>query len=88
MVDYAPTAGELVPEMAMNLWNGLFVHADTPADVRAKIVVVAEKTMASDRAQELAAHTGGFVYWKGAEEAVAQMEADIAVFGLMAETLK
>ena len=88
LVDYAPSVGELVPELEMGLWNGLFVHADTPADVRAKIVAVAEKTMASERAQELAAQTGGFVYWKGADEAVAQMEADQVVMGLMAETLQ
>lgn len=88
LADYAQTIGEIVPELEMGLWNGLFVHEDTPADVREKIIAVAEATMASDRAQELAAQTGAFVYWKGAEEAAAQMEADMTVMGLMAETLQ
>tara|TARA_B110000008_G_scaffold271584_1_gene303232 strand:+ start:2112 stop:3044 length:933 start_codon:yes stop_codon:yes gene_type:complete len=88
LADYAQTAGEIVPELQMGLWNGLFVHQDTPADVREKIIAVAEKTMASDRAQGLAADTGAFVYWKDADEAAAQMEADMAVMGMMAEILQ
>jgi|GEM_PF-4881233 len=44
--------------------------------------------MASERAQELAAQTGAFVYWQDAEEAAAQMEADMAVMGAMAEILQ
>ena len=88
LADQAPTIGELVPELEMGLWNGLFVHADTPDDVREKIIAVAEQTMASERAQELAAQTGAFVYWQDAEEAAAQMEADMAVMGAMAEILQ
>lgn len=41
LADYAPTAGEIAPELTMGLWNGLFVHEDTPADVREKIIAVA-----------------------------------------------
>ena len=88
LADHAPTIGELVPELEMGLWNGLFVHQDTPDDVREKIIAVAEQTMASERAQELAAQTGAFVYWQDAEEAAAQMEADMAVMGAMAEILQ
>lgn len=88
LADYAPTIGEIIPELKMGLWNGLFVHKDTPADVREKIVAVAEKTMASERAQELAAQTGAFVYWQDADEAAARMEADTAVMGAMAEILQ
>ena len=45
-----PTVGELDPELTLALWNGLFVHKDTPADVREKIIAVAKKTVMSDRA--------------------------------------
>jgi len=76
-----PTVGELVPELDLALWNGLFVHKDTPDDVRAKIVAIAEKTIASDRVQDLAKETGALVYWQNAEEAAAQIEKDIETFG-------
>jgi tripartite-type tricarboxylate transporter receptor subunit TctC len=85
---YAQAIGEIAPELEMGLWNGLFVHKDTPADVRAKIVAVAEKTIASERAQTIAKQTGAFVYWKDADASVAQMEADMAVMGKMAEILR
>ena len=83
-----PTVGELVPELNISLWNGLFVHKDTPADVRAKIIAVAEKTMASDRAQQLAADTGALVYWQSAEDANAMIEADIETLGKINATLE
>jgi tripartite-type tricarboxylate transporter receptor subunit TctC len=73
----APTVGEIVPSLAISLWNGLFVHKDTPQDVRDKIIAVASKTVMSDRAQEVAKNTGGGIYWLGAEEATAQIARDI-----------
>ena len=79
----APTVAEIVPELGLALWNGLFVHADVPADVRERIVAVAEATVTSERAQKLAADTGALVYWKGAEEAAAQIETDLETMGAM-----
>ena len=38
-----PTVAELEPSLSLFLWNGLFVHKDTPADVREKIAAVAKK---------------------------------------------
>jgi tripartite-type tricarboxylate transporter receptor subunit TctC len=73
-----PTVGELAPELNATLWNGLFVHKDTPADVREKIAVVAEKVMSSDRVKEIAAETGALVYWEGAEAATKRITADSA----------
>lgn len=73
-----PTVGELVPSLSLALWNGLFVHKDTPADVREKIIAVAEETMASERAQDFMASTGALVYWQNAEDTAAQIEADAA----------
>ncbi|WP_136442153.1 tripartite tricarboxylate transporter substrate binding protein [Pacificoceanicola onchidii] len=77
----APTLASIVPDLNISLWNGLFVHKDTPQDVRDKIVAVAEKTMASERAQTLAAQTGALVYWQNAEDAAARIASDIAVSG-------
>ncbi|MEO1679747.1 MAG: tripartite tricarboxylate transporter substrate-binding protein [Pseudomonadota bacterium] len=73
----APTVAELAPDLAVALWNGLFVHKDTPQDVRDKIIAVAQETVMSDRAQQLAAETGAAVYWQPADEVVAQIQSDI-----------
>jgi len=77
LVPDAPTAGEVDPEMNIALWNGLFVHKDTPADVRAKIIAVAEKTVLSERAQNVAKETGALVYWQGADDAAARVARNI-----------
>ncbi len=83
-----PTVAELEPSLDIALWNGLFVHKDTPADVREKIIAVAKETMASDRAKKLAAETGAQVYWQDAAAATAQIEKDIATQGAIADLLK
>jgi len=72
-----PTVAELAPDLDVALWNGLFVHADTPQDVQEKIIAVAQKTVMSERAQALAAETGALVYWQPAAEVVTQIEKDI-----------
>ena len=73
----APTVAELAPSLDVALWNGLFVHKDTPADVREKIIAVASKTMMSERAQKLAKETGASVYWQPADAVAAQIAQDI-----------
>ncbi|WP_323780884.1 tripartite tricarboxylate transporter substrate-binding protein [Thalassovita sp.] len=83
-----PTIGEVDPTLNIALWNGLFVTKDTPADVRAKIAAVAEKTMKSDRAQKVAAETGALVYWKNAEESTAVIEADKATLATVGAALE
>jgi tripartite-type tricarboxylate transporter receptor subunit TctC len=83
-----PTVAEIEPSLNISLWNGLFVHKDTPADVREKIVGVAKETMMSERAQKLATETGAGVYWKDAAESTAQIEADIATNTAIGELLK
>lgn len=82
-----PTVAELAPSLDVALWNGLFVHKDTPEDVRAKIIAVAEKTMMSERAQKLAAETGALVYWQSADEVKAQIATDIATLDGIAKLL-
>ncbi|GHA61925.1 exported protein [Amylibacter ulvae] len=76
-----PTVAELAPDLNVALWNGLFVHKDTPADAREKIIAVAQKTMMSERAQKLAAETGATVYWQSADEVTAQIDTDIKTLG-------
>lgn len=74
----APTVMEIAPELDLTLWNGLFVHKDTPEDVREKIIASAQKTIASDRAQKFAAETGAQVYWMNAEDASELIEENIS----------
>ena len=72
-----PTVAELAPSLNVALWNGLFVHKDTPKDVQEKIASVAKKTVMSERAQTLASETGALVYWQPAAEVVDQIAQDI-----------
>ncbi|WP_162652877.1 tripartite tricarboxylate transporter substrate-binding protein [Lentilitoribacter sp. Alg239-R112] len=83
-----PTVAELVPEIPLALWNGLFVHKDTPQDVREKIIAVAKQTVLSERAQKLATETGAQVYWQDADASTVQIEADIKAQGAVADLLK
>ena len=78
LVPDAPTIGELDESLDIALWNGLFVHKDTPQDVRDKIAAVAEKTVMSERAQAVASETGALVYWMNAEDSAARIEGDKA----------
>lgn len=82
-----PTLGEAVPGIDATLWNGLFVPAGTPDDVKAKIAAVAEKVVASPAAQEIATTTGALVYWKDAAASAAIIEADFAQLKAVREKL-
>ena len=75
-VPNTPAIGELIPELDIFLWNGLFVGAGTPQDVKDKIIAVAKKSMLSDRAQEVAANSGALVYWMDADASTAQINKD------------
>lgn len=76
-----PTVGELNSNLTLSLWNGLFVHRDTPADVREKIISVAQETMASDRAKDFMVKTGALVYWQNAEDTNARIARDTETLG-------
>ncbi len=88
LVPDAPTIVELDPTLKLALWNGLFVTADTPQDVREKIIAVAAKTMESERAQNVAKQTGALIYWKGPVDSAMQIEADIEAMGRIGELLQ
>ena len=83
-----PTVAELAPELNVSLWNGLFVHKDTPADVREKIIAVASETVMSERAQALAAETGALVYWSDADASKALIAKDIETMGAIGTMLE
>ena len=74
-----PTVAEIAPNLNIALWNGLFVHKDTPQDAREKIIAVAEKVALSDAAKKLASETGALIYWQNFEEANAQIASDIEI---------
>ena len=88
LVPDAPAIGELDPTLNIALWNGLFVTKDTPQDVRDKIIAVASKSMASDRAQAVAKETGALVYWQGADDSAARIATDIETVSRIGELLK
>lgn len=76
-----PTLAELAPDLGLSSWNGLFVHRDTPADVRARIAAVAERVVLGDEAQRIAAETGAEVFWLNAEESTARIARDMVTLG-------
>ena len=88
LVPDAPTIGELDESLNIALWNGLFVTKDTPQDVRDKIIAVAEKTVKSERAQNVAKETGALVYWQGADESTQRIETDIETVARIGELLQ
>lgn len=78
---------EQVPGLGITLWNGLFVPKGTPQEVKDKLAAVAEKAMASEKAQDVAKNTGAGVYWMGPADAKARIDADYtAVEELVKET--
>ena len=83
-----PTVAELVPELGISLWNGLFVRKEVPAEAREKIIAVARKTMRSDRARKLAEDTGALVYWQSAEETRARIAQDIETLNAINAALR
>lgn len=84
----ARTVGEIVPELPLSLWNGLFVPKGTPDDVKAKIEAAATAALDSDAAKTLAQETGVLIYWKDAAESNSQIESDIEVNGVITELLE
>ncbi len=76
-----PTVGEIAPNLNIALWNGLFVHKDTPQDAREKIIAVAKKVVMSNAAQKIADETGALIYWQDVAASNAQIASDIETLG-------
>ena len=80
---------EQVPGLDITLWNGLFVPKGTPQEIVDKLAGIAEKAMASEKAQEVSKNTGAGVYWVGPTDAKARIDADYpAAEALVADTQK
>lgn len=86
-ISETPTLKEVDPMLDISLWNGLFVHKDTPVDVREKIIAVAKETVMSERAQQVAKDTGAEIYWQDAEESAARIVADSERLGTIGALL-
>ena len=84
----SPTVAEIAPSLDISLWNGLFVHKDTPADVRKKIIAVAKTSMMSARAQKVAADTGAQVYWQDVAASNARIKKDEGTIGAIGKLLE
>ncbi len=82
-----PTVAELAPDLNVSLWNGLFVHKDTPQEARDKIIEVAKETIMSERAQQIGAETGALIYWQDADAVKSQIAADIETLGRIDQLL-
>ena len=74
-----PTVSEIAPDLTLALWNGLFVPKGTPQEARDKIEAAAKAALETEAARTLSEETGVQLYWKAADEAAAQIEADTAV---------
>ncbi|MFT5111763.1 MAG: tripartite-type tricarboxylate transporter receptor subunit TctC [Parasphingorhabdus sp.] len=83
----APTTASLAPELAITLWNGLFVRSGTADDVKEKIIAAAKKAVLGDKAQKLAKDTGAQVYWMDAEASKAQIMKDTETFKRIGQML-
>ncbi len=83
-----PTVAELVPELNIALWNGLFVRKEVPAEAREKIIAVAKKVMESDAAKKLAKDTGALIYWQDVAAANDQIEKDKKTLATIGELIK
>lgn len=82
-----PTLAEIDPTLNVSLWNGLFVHKDTPVDAREKIIAVAKETVMSERAQKVADDTGADVYWQDADVSADRIAQDRERLGQINDVL-
>lgn len=76
-----PTVSELHSDLNVALWNGLFVHKDTPAEARDKIAAAAQQALQTEKAQNLIGETGVLIYWQDADASNAQIERDSETIG-------
>lgn len=88
IVPDAPTVSEFVPDLGLGLWNGLFVKVGTPQEVKDVVAAIAIEALESDEAKRVAKDTGAVIYWKGADEAAAQIESDSATSARINELLE
>jgi len=72
----APLLRDQMTGATFTLWSGIFVPKGTPQEVKDKLAGIIERAMQSDGAKQVAETTGAEVYWQGAAEAQARINAD------------
>ncbi|RAH39487.1 MULTISPECIES: tripartite tricarboxylate transporter substrate binding protein [unclassified Halomonas] len=74
----APDVATLTEQagITQTTWNGLFVKAGTPQEVKDRIAEIAQEALQSDRVRELSESTGAGIYWIGGEEAEEMVARD------------
>lgn len=72
----APLLKDQMSGATFTLWSGIFVPKGTPQDVKDKLAGIVERAMQSDGAKQIAETTGAEIYWQGAAEAQARIDAD------------
>lgn len=72
----APLLRDQIEGPTFSLWSGLFVPAGTPQEIKDRIAEIAEAAMQTEAARQIAETTGTEVYWQGAEEAQARIDAN------------
>lgn len=74
----APLLKDTIEGPSFTLWSGLFVPKGTPQEIKDRIAEIGEAAMQSEAAQQIADTTGAEIYWQGAEEAQARIDANYA----------
>lgn len=61
----------------ISIWNGLFVRAGTPDEVKQRITEIAKKALRSDEVQKIANETGAGIYWQDAGSAKMRIQEEL-----------
>lgn len=84
----APVLAEDYPDLALSLWNGLFVKAGTPDDVKEKITAAAVAALKSEEAKKVAEATGAIIYWDDPEKSAERIKKDQETFRTIGSMLQ
>ncbi|QUX97463.1 transporter [Marinomonas sp. CT5] len=61
----------------ISIWNGLFVRAGTPDEVKQRITEIAKKALRSDEVKKIANETGAGIYWQDAGSAKMRIQEEL-----------
>ena len=64
--------------ISQTTWNGLFVKQGTSQEIKDRIAEIAQKALATERAQEISKTTGAGIYWVEGADAEAVVAKDYA----------
>ena len=86
----APEVATLAEQtgITQTTWNGLFVKAGTPDEIKNRIADIAQSALRDPRVTELAENTGAGVYWIGGAEAEQRVADDYEASTELLEFMK